>query len=114
MLESLPVGLREHVAQRNIEAVAALSPQAQIRLLEAVQAGLTRLPRAIEQLRADPDTSIADLLNPPNSACLNTAPTKISVTFHWTADLIQTGFRYAARLVVAWTRQRQHIVFERC
>ncbi|MEI2737122.1 MAG: hypothetical protein V9G24_21695 [Rhodoblastus sp.] len=59
------MGLREHIAQRNIDAVAALSPQAQTRLLEAVQAGLKRLPRAIEQLRADPDTSIADLLNPP-------------------------------------------------
>ena len=65
ILESLPLGLREHIAQRNIDAVTALSPQAQTRLLEAVQAGLKRVPRAIEQLRADPDTSIADLLNPP-------------------------------------------------
>ena len=65
LLESLPMGLRGHIAQRNIDAVAALSPQAQTHLLEAVQAGLKRLPRAIEQLHADPDTSIADLLNPP-------------------------------------------------
>ena len=65
MLEALPVGLREHVSLRNVEAVAALSPQAQLRLLETIQAGLTRLPRAIEQLRADPETSVADLLNPP-------------------------------------------------
>ena len=65
MLESLPLGLRERIAQRNIDAVTTLSPQAQTRLLEAVQAGLKRLPRAIEQLRADPDTSIVDLLNPP-------------------------------------------------
>ena len=65
LLESLPMGLRGHIAQRNIDAVAALSPQAQTRLLEAVQAGLKRLPRAIEQLHANPDTSIADLLNPP-------------------------------------------------
>ena len=65
MLEALPVGLREHVSLRNVEAVAALSPQAQTRLLEAVQAGLKRLPRAIEQLRADPQTSVADLLDPP-------------------------------------------------
>ncbi|MBV6391203.1 MAG: hypothetical protein KPEEDBHJ_00411 [Anaerolineales bacterium] len=65
LLESMPEGLRPHVSVRNIEAVAALSPQAQTRLLEAVQAGLKRLPRAIEQLRADPQTSIADLLDPP-------------------------------------------------
>ena len=65
LLESLPEGLRQHVSVRNIEAVAALSPQAQTRLLEAVQAGLKRLPRAIEQLRADPQTSVADLLAPP-------------------------------------------------
>ena len=65
LLESLPEGLRPHVSIRNIEAVAALSTQAQARLLEAVQAGLKRLPRAIEQLRADPETSVGDLLNPP-------------------------------------------------
>ncbi len=32
LLESLPVGLREHVSLRNVEAVAALAPQAQERL----------------------------------------------------------------------------------
>ena len=65
MLEALPHDLREHIAQRNIEAVAALSTQAQARLLEAIHTGLKRLPRAIEQLRADPNTSVADLLAPP-------------------------------------------------
>jgi hypothetical protein len=65
MLDTLPVGLREHVSLRNVEAVVALSPQAQMRLVEAIQAGLTRVPRAIEQLRADPQTSVADLLDPP-------------------------------------------------
>ena len=65
MLESLPAGLREHVSMRNVEAVSALSLTAQARLAEAIQAGLTRLSRAIEQLRADPDTPIANLLNPP-------------------------------------------------
>ncbi len=65
LLESMPEGLRPHVSVRNIEAVAALSPQAQTRLLEAVQAGLKRLPRAIEQLRADSQTTVADLLDPP-------------------------------------------------
>ena len=56
LLESLPASLRPHVSVRNIEAVVALSQQAQARLLEAIQDGLKRLPRAIEQLRADPDT----------------------------------------------------------
>jgi hypothetical protein len=65
MLETLPASLREHVSLRNVESVAALSAQAQMRLLEAIQAGLTRMPRAIEQLRADSQTSVSDLLDPP-------------------------------------------------
>ena len=65
MLESLPVGLREHVSLRNVEAVASLPPQAQERLVEALQAGLRRLPHAVEQLRLNPDTSVADLLHSP-------------------------------------------------
>ena len=64
LLESLPTGLRAHVSLRNVESVAALTPQAQQRLLEAIQAGLKRLPRAVEQLRANPDTSVSELLNP--------------------------------------------------
>jgi len=65
LLDSLPEALRPLVSVRNIEAVAGLSFQAQARLLEAIQAGLKRLPRAIEQLRADPNTSVANLLDPP-------------------------------------------------
>lgn len=65
MLETLPAGLREHVSLRNVEAVAALPLQARERLVEAIQAGLKRLPRAVEQLRVNPDTSIAELLDPP-------------------------------------------------
>ena len=64
LLGSLPAGLRGHVSLRNVESVAALTPQAQQRLLEAIQAGLKRLPRAVEQLRANPDTSVEELLNP--------------------------------------------------
>ncbi|MBI5952482.1 MAG: hypothetical protein HY865_12565 [Chloroflexi bacterium] len=66
MLEALPVGLRKHISLRNVEAVAGLTPQAQERLAEAVQAGLKRIPRAVEQLRINPNTSIADLLTPPS------------------------------------------------
>ncbi|MDP1624424.1 MAG: hypothetical protein Q8L64_01515, partial [bacterium] len=65
LLETLPVGLREQVSLRNVEAVTALPPLAQERLAEAIQAGLKRLPRAVEQLRVNPNTSVADLLNPP-------------------------------------------------
>jgi len=67
LLEALPPGLREHVSLRNVEAVVALAPQAQERLIKAIEAGLKRLPRALEQLKLDANTSIADLLNPPAS-----------------------------------------------
>jgi len=93
VLESLPLGLREHIAQRNIDAVAALSPQAQTRLLEAIHAGLKRVPRAIEQLRADPDTSIADLLDPPSQSETELpVQSDSSSTGQEVADLIQECF----------------------
>ena len=93
LLESLPVSLRPHVSVRNIEAVAALSTQAQASLLEAIQAGLKRLPRAIDQLRADPDTSVADLLNPPaQSAAALFIQTDSSIVQQEVADLIQQCF----------------------
>ena len=73
MQEALPADLRPHVSLRNVEAVNALTPQAQTRLLDAIQAGLKRLPRAIEQLKANPDTPVSDLLNPAQAA---TTPTQ--------------------------------------
>jgi hypothetical protein len=93
MLENLPAGLREHVSLRNVEAVAALSPQTQMRLLDAIQAGLTRLPRAIEQLRADPQASVADLLDPPTSAeAIVTIQSNPSSITQEVADRIQACF----------------------
>ena len=93
LLESLPEGLRPHVSVRNIEAVAALSPLAQTRLLEAVQAGLKRLPRAIEQLRANPETSVADLLDPPAQSETELPVQSVSSsTGQAVADLIQECF----------------------
>ena len=62
LLETLPAGLREHVSLRNVEAVAALSAQAQQRLAEAAAAGLKCLPQAVEQLKLNPTTSVTDLL----------------------------------------------------
>jgi len=101
MLETLPAGLREHVSQRNVEAVAALTAPAQERLTEAVQAGLRKLPRAVEQLRTDPNASIADLLNPP--ARIHPAPSSPSQDIpedikRDLADLIQQCFPNMPRL----------------
>ena len=93
LLESLPVELRPHVSVRNIEAVAALSTQAQSRLLEAIQSGLKRLPRAIEQLRADPETSVADLLNPPVQPEVKLTAQYVSPALKQTmTDMIQLCF----------------------
>ena len=68
MKEALPADLRPHVALRNVEAVSNLQSQAQTRLMEAVRVGLKRLPRAIEQLKANPDTPVSELLNPDQAA----------------------------------------------
>ncbi|MBN8579269.1 MAG: hypothetical protein J0L96_01265 [Anaerolineae bacterium] len=93
MLEVLPAELREHISLRNVEAVAALTPQAQTRLLEAIQAGLTRLPRAIEKLRKDPQASVADLLNPPSQIEVAPAIKPVQIAIAQTvADQIQECF----------------------
>ena len=91
-LEALPVSLREHVSLRNVETVATLSPQAQERLAEAIQSGLKRLPRAVEQLKVNPNTSVADLLNPsaqPVGGSSKEFPQHIQKEL---ADLIQLCF----------------------
>jgi hypothetical protein len=92
MLGSLPAGLRGHVSLRNAEAVAALTPQAQARLAEALQAGLKRLPRAVEQLRMAPDTSVADLLNPPAQSAKEMSAEVSQQIKQELADLIQLCF----------------------
>jgi len=93
LLESLPASLRPHVSVRNIEAMAALSTQAQARLLEAIHAGLKRIPRAIDQLRANPDTSVADLLNPHSQPVTEILiQTDSSIVQQEVADLIQQCF----------------------
>ncbi|CAG1005883.1 hypothetical protein ANAEL_03367 [Anaerolineales bacterium] len=89
MLEALPVGLQKHISLRNVEAVAGLTPQAQERLAEAIQAGLKRIPRAVEQLRINPNTSIADLLNPPSLPVTESPSTDVQNEL---ADLIQQCF----------------------
>ncbi len=89
VLACLPLDLRKHVSLRNVEAVAALPPQAQARLMEGFQAGLKQLSRAVEQLRVDPDTSLADLLTPPAQAVPEPSPQQIQNDL---ADLIQMCF----------------------
>lgn len=68
MQEALPADLRPHVSLRNVEAVSSLSSKAQARLADAIRAGLKRLPRAIEQLRKNADTPLAELLDPTQIA----------------------------------------------
>lgn len=91
MLEALPADLRGHVSLRNVEAVASLTPKAQGRLAEAIQAGLKRLPRAVEQLRANPNTSVSDLLNPP-SPTIQPEQTLSADLNKELADLIQSCY----------------------
>lgn len=117
LLEGLPSVLQEHVSLRNVEAVAALPPQAQGRLIEAIQAGLKRLPRALEQLQIDPNVSISELLDPPAQPLINSSPTgphtpkKIHDDL---IDLIQTCFPDMPRISAdAWPVRRCWRWYER-
>jgi len=92
LLESLPEGLREHVSLRNVESVAALTPPAQQRLLEAIQAGLKRLPRAVEQLRVNPDTPVSELLNPTAVTVTEAQPQISQSVKNELAGLVQLCF----------------------
>lgn len=95
LLETLPENLREHVSLRNVEAVASLTAGAQQRLAEAMGAGLKRMPRAVEQLKIDPDTSVADLLNPSVQPVNETATPSAEIPQiiqKELADLIQLCF----------------------
>ncbi len=127
LLETLPAGLREQVSLRNVEAVAALPPQAQERLAEAIQAGLKRLPRAVEQLRVNPNTSVADLLNPPTLPVAESSSTEPDFPQHIQnelADLIQLCFPDMPRMsaealanadamdVARTTAQAHHLLFK--
>jgi hypothetical protein len=98
LLESLPAGLREHVSIRNVEAVASLPQPAQARLAEAIQSGLKRLPRALEQLRDNPETSVANLLKPPTQSPSAQTFEFNEQTHRDLADLIQMCFPDMPRL----------------
>ena len=92
LLESLPPGLREHISLRNVEAVAALSPQAQQRLAEAIAAGLKRLPQAVEQLKLNSATSVYELLNPSVHPVVEQPPQSSPQTHKELADMFQLCF----------------------
>ncbi len=62
LLDALPESLCGHISLRNVEAVSALSPEAQGTLAQAIQAGLKRLPRAIELLGKTPELTVSELL----------------------------------------------------
>ena len=62
LLDALPESLRGHISLRNVEAVSALSAEAQQTLVQAIQSGLNRLPRAIEILRHNQQATVAELL----------------------------------------------------
>ena len=98
ILATLPAELRRHVSMRNVEAVASLPPQAQTRLTEAIQAGLKRLPRAIEQLKADPDTPVAELLNPAQVSASRPQPELPKEIQSELADLVQACYPDMPRL----------------
>ena len=92
LLETLPAGLREHVSIRNVEAVAALSPQAQQRLSEAIATGLKRLPQAIEQLKINPNVPVAELLIPPARITIEETPASSQEIHKDLANLFQLCF----------------------
>jgi hypothetical protein len=92
LMETLPVGLQGHVSLRNVEAVAALPRQAQERLALAIQGGLKRLPRAVVQLKINPNISVADLLNPPTLPAIESSPDFPQHIQNELADLIQQCF----------------------
>jgi hypothetical protein len=121
---SLPAGLREHVSLRNVESVAALTPQARQRLSEAIQAGLKRLPRAVEQLRINPDTTVEELLNPTVTTVAEVQPEISQQVKDELAGLVQLCFpdmpRVSAEALVEadvmettrQTAQVHHLLFQ--
>lgn len=89
LLKTLPAGLREHVALRNVEAVASLPPQAQARLTEAIRAGLKSLPPAVEKLKINPNIPVAELLDP---TVVPPVPESTAQIQEEIADMIQQCF----------------------
>jgi len=101
LLDALPANLRGHISLRNVEAVSGLSPQAQETLAQAIQAGLKRLPRAIELLEMAPGLSVAELLEKVSAArelVGEPAPAPSADTRRRLADLVQFCYPDMPRL----------------
>ncbi len=101
LLDALPANLRGHISLRNIEAVSRLTPQAQETLAQAIQAGLKRLPRAIELLESAPGLSVVELLEKVSAARELTgesAPLPNPDTRRRLADLVQFCYPDMPRL----------------
>lgn len=106
MAASFPPALRDNIALRNVEAAAALSAEARHTLAEAIEAGLKRIPAAIEILKNYPHASAKDLLDEsyPGGAHARSRPGAFSPlaldtacqvgpsTLKNLADLIQTCY----------------------
>jgi hypothetical protein len=103
LLNALPESLRGHVSLRNVEAVSALPLPAQETLAQAIQAGLKRLPRAIEILENTPHLTVAELLERVTATSVarqsdeNTIPPN-TVTHRQLADLVQFCYPDMPRL----------------
>ena len=67
-------------------------------VMEAIQTGLKRLPRAIEQLKANPDTSVAELLNPAQVSVSRPQPELSKEIQSELADLVQACYPDMPRL----------------
>ena len=99
LLDALPPNLRGHISLRNVEAVSSLAPQAQETLAQAIQAGLKRLPRAIELLENTPGLSVAELLEKVSAARdLTGEPVPNADTRRRLADLVQFCYPDMLRL----------------
>ncbi|MGD2156081.1 MAG: hypothetical protein PVG14_06445 [Anaerolineales bacterium] len=62
LLEELPPGLRGRIALRNVEAVAKLTPEAQQKLMEAIDAG-ARIPAAIRYTKENPEATVNEIVS---------------------------------------------------
>jgi len=97
----LPDDLRPHISLRNMEAVSKLAPDVQIRLAEAIQAGLKSLPQAIKALQENSALSVSDLLGTSPTAAVKEEMVELELSAEVReelADLIQLCYPDMPRL----------------
>lgn len=99
--EELPDDLRPHISLRNVEAVSKLAPDVQVRLAEAIQAGLRSLPQALKALQENPALTVSELVGTAPAATPTEAvpETELSAEVREElADLIQLCYPDMPRL----------------